>query len=88
MKNRTLYSLLEIYHVWCKGRVEPGYSPDEWRRDVYGNPIKYSDYGKTESRYGWEIDHIIPQAKGGTNAIHNLQPLQWEINRRKSDNLT
>ncbi|KUG25132.1 hypothetical protein ASZ90_005048 [hydrocarbon metagenome] len=37
--------------------------------------------------YGWEIDHIIPLSLGGTDDIANLQPLHWENNRKKSDNL-
>lgn len=31
------------------------------------------------------IDHIIPKAKGGTNAIENLQFLTWFENRCKND---
>jgi 5-methylcytosine-specific restriction endonuclease McrA len=44
----------------------------------------YADYGIT-STYGWEIDHIKPVAKRGGDEITNLQPLQWENNRRKGD---
>lgn len=36
--------------------------------------------------YGWEIDHIKPSSLGGSDGLYNLQPLQWENNRSKSDN--
>jgi 5-methylcytosine-specific restriction endonuclease McrA len=47
--------------------------------------MRYGEYGQT-SKYGWEIDHIKPVSKGGTDDLSNLQPLQWENNRRKGDN--
>lgn len=76
--------------IWIKGRPVPdkdGQSWDakEWRYDICGKPMKYSEHGNTNSNVGWEIDHIKPTAKGGPNTLDNLQPLQWENNRTKGD---
>ena len=81
-----LDSLVE--RVWRKGVFisdknkdgELKWSPNEWRRDHMGNPIRHDDYGDRDSDYGWEIDHIVPVAKGGSDAIDNLRPLQWAAN--------
>ncbi|MBL0210766.1 MAG: HNH endonuclease [Holophagaceae bacterium] len=71
--------------VWAKGRPINGYEPKDWRYDICGKPLKFTDYGNTKSNHGWEVDHIKPVAKDGTDDLDNLQPLQWEINRDKSD---
>ena len=78
--------------VWNKGRhVSPEkgkyFSPSEWRIDSYGSPIRHIDYGNINSKHGWEIDHIKPTSKGGLDTITNLQPLQWENNRIKSNKI-
>lgn len=71
--------------VWSKGRLVPNYDQGMWRYDMCGKPLKYSHYGKTNSEHGWEIDHVFPVSKGGSNNLSNLQPLQWDNNRRKGD---
>lgn len=73
--------------VWAKGRIIPDFSPAIWRWDYYGSVMKYSEHGNTNSEHGWEIDHIYPQSLGGSDHISNLQPLQWENNRKKGDSV-
>lgn len=61
-----------------------GKNPNLYRKDDYGNLIYKPSYGK-QSDMGWEVDHRHPKAKGGTEVPRNLQAVQWEENRRKSD---
>jgi hypothetical protein len=66
--------------VWNKGKIIRERDPTKYRKDNYGNVIHYSDHGKT-SMYGWDIDHTIPKAKGGSNDISNLEPVHYSKNR-------
>ena len=72
-----------IERVWEKAK------PELWfiffKKDACGATIGKDDFGKA-TQLGWEIDHIVPVAKGGTDDIDNLQPLHRENNRQKGDN--
>ncbi len=72
-----------IQAVWDKAQASPGYAP--LKLDAFGSLIWRQGYGQLGSKFGWEIDHIVPVAKGGSDDLDNLQPLQWENNRRKGD---
>jgi 5-methylcytosine-specific restriction endonuclease McrA len=73
--------------VWKKGRPMPPNDPNVYRKDVCGATMQRSSYGDTNAKYGWEIDHIIPVSRGGSDDLTNLQPLYWENNRSKADNV-
>ena len=70
--------------VWEKGHPIPGRAPSKLRKDDYGNTIRNKDYGNRNSTFGWEIDHIVPKADGGTDDLSNLRPLQWEANVKRT----
>jgi len=74
----------EINKVWKRGKPIKGKNPDTYRKDIKGNEIYKPSYG-LDSKKGWEIDHIKPLNKGGSNAMKNKQPLQSGENKRKSD---
>jgi hypothetical protein len=69
--------------VWQKARTMGVH--ETLRVDAWGWTIVRSDYANNRSRYGWEIDHIVPVSQGGGDEMTNLQPLQWENNRRKDE---
>ena len=74
-----------VGEVWHKGRKIGGFDANVWRHDICGRPMRFSDYGNINSSFGWEVDHVKSVAKGGTDNLSNLKPLQWENNRDKDD---
>jgi hypothetical protein len=66
--------------VWERGHPIEGFDPTVWRHDDFGSVIRYEDYGARDADFGWEIDHILPNALGGPDAIANLRPLHCRRN--------
>ena len=71
--------------MWQKARKVDGVDPDMVRKDPCGAWIVRDKYGRPENEYGWEIDHIYPQALGGDNNPLNLRPMHCANARSKGD---
>jgi len=70
--------------AWDNAKKIRGKDPDKYRQDPYGNAMYKPSYGKSSEK-GWEVDHIKPQSKEGSDATRNLQALNTSVNRSKGD---
>lgn len=79
-----------IQAVWEKGTKVQGYDYNVWRKDSCGAWINRNLHGspsinESHTSYKWQIDHIKPESKGGTDSLSNLRPLQWFNNDSRQD---
>ena len=45
--------------------------------------LSFGSYGNVAARRGWEVEHSVPRANGGTDHLNNLFPAHVSCNRRK-----
>lgn len=72
-----------IKAVWEKATIVEGFDKDRYRKDPAGAFIQWDKYGDRNSIYGWEIDHVYPKDKGGTDLFGNLRAMNWRNNDSK-----
>ena len=75
-----------VQEVWERGRTVSGKDPTLYRRDSVGNVLFRHAYGK-HGDMSWQVDHKVPVAKGGSDNLRNLQPLQSGANEEKGDRI-
>ena len=83
----------QIQDAWNRATVVEGFDKSRYRKDACGAWIIRNKYGDTDSLYGWQVDHIVPQSflrdKGFSESMIdnslNLRALQHENNDSKSD---
>lgn len=70
--------------IWSKASKIDGLDSDMFRADACGAIISWTQFGQ-DSPFGWVVDHIYPQSKGGDDALLNLRPMNIANNRSKSN---
>ncbi len=74
-----------IEQAWSESHTVVGFDPKLVRLECCGAFIFKNAYGDTNSKFGWEVEHVYPYSKGGKNDPINLRAMQWENNRSKGD---
>ena len=53
--------------------------------DFAGRTIAKGAYNDRNSEFGWNVDHVLPQSRGGVTADHNLVCCHISTNNEKAD---
>ncbi len=53
--------------------------------DFAGREIAKASYNDRNSNFGWNVDHILPESRGGKTADHNLICCSIKTNDEKAD---
>lgn len=88
MSNPVQTTLLEEMKRAAWGRTTPvGENAASWefRKDCLGNLVRYDDYGRRNSPFGWELEYIVPLRRGGSADPENLQALHWKASAARSE---
>lgn len=85
------YSDELLQSLWDAANAVDGYDPSLYRQDPCGAWIQRDRYNDRDSDFGWEVDHVYPQAllkeKGADldeiDNEANLRALNWHNNVSK-----
>lgn len=64
------------------------YDRTSGRCHICHKKLAFKNYGTVEARAAWEVEHSVPQAKGGTDHLNNLYPACISCNRSKGSSST
>ena len=59
------------------------YERTDGRCHICGIKLSFANYGDFSGRAGWEVEHSVPRAKGGTDHENNLFSACISCNRAK-----
>ncbi len=76
----------QIEETWNKAKEIRGKNPNLWRRDDLGNKMYKPAHGRA-GRFGWNVDHVVPKSKGGSDSPRNLRALNTTANLEKGNKL-
>ncbi|KAL9238624.1 hypothetical protein vseg_013020 [Gypsophila vaccaria] len=62
-----------------------GFDPAMFRVDPYGNVLYF--HADSSSPLAWAVDHWFPCSRGGLTVPSNLRILQWQVCKRKHNQL-
>ena len=79
-------SQTNINKLWEKCPEVRGKDSDLYRKGANGDVIYKNSYGKN-SQMGFQVDHIKPKSRGGSDCIVNLQLVNSHYNMSKGASL-
>jgi hypothetical protein len=67
---------------------EHEFGDSEVGHDFAGWEVRKGAYGQEGSRFGWNLDHILPKSMGGTDDMNNLQITHMATNSERGNKVT
>lgn len=80
-KNR----FMDLNHETAMRLWNKHYGKSTKATDFAGRKIVKGAYNDRNSEFGWNVDHILPQSRGGVTADHNLVIVNIKTNDEKAD---